>query len=72
MPYLKVLHVIFINRSFTDYAMKCDVCGKTMGETFLKKLIGGYVKDSKGKLHPVCRECQKKFISKEELLKQIK
>jgi hypothetical protein len=52
--------------------MKCDICGKTLGETFLKKIIGSYVKDSKGKMRPICRECQKKFLTKEELLKQIK
>jgi len=52
--------------------MKCDICKKTLAETFLKKIIGGYVKDEKGKLHPVCRECQKKLRSKEELLKALK
>jgi len=52
--------------------MKCDICGKTMAETFLKKIIGSYVKDSNGKLHPVCRECQKKLGSKEALLKELK
>jgi hypothetical protein len=35
-------------------------------------MIGTYVKDSKGKLHQVCFECQKKFNSKEEILKAIK
>jgi hypothetical protein len=52
--------------------MKCDICGKTMAETFLKKIIGSYVKDSKGKMHPVCRECQKKLGNKEEILKNLK
>ncbi len=51
--------------------MKCDICNKTLAETFLKKIIGGYVKDKAGKLHAVCRECQKKLQSKEELLKNL-
>ncbi|MBW3018837.1 hypothetical protein KY329_01460 [Candidatus Woesearchaeota archaeon] len=51
--------------------MKCSVCGKTLAETFLKKIVGAYVKD-KGKLKPVCRECQKNLQSKPEILKQIK
>ena len=52
--------------------MKCEVCGKSIDATFLGKILGTYVKDSKGKLHPVCFECQKKFDSKEEILKAIK
>ncbi len=52
--------------------MKCDICGKTTAETFLKKIIGSYVKDAKGKMHPVCRECQKTLGSKIEILKNLK
>jgi len=52
--------------------MKCSVCGKTLAETFLNKIVGGYVKDDKGKRHPVCRECQKNLQSKEAILKEIK
>jgi hypothetical protein len=51
--------------------MKCEICKKRVKETFLKKIVGTYVKDEKGKKHLVCFECQKKFPSKEELLKQI-
>ena len=51
--------------------MKCDICKKTMAETFLKKIIGSYVKDEKGKMHPVCHECQKKLGNKEEILKNL-
>ena len=51
--------------------MKCDICKKTMAVTFLKKIIGSYVKDDKGKMHPVCRECQKKLGSKKEILKNL-
>jgi len=52
--------------------MKCSICSKTIETTFLNKIIGTYVKDSNGKLHPICFECQKKFDSKEEILKLIK
>jgi len=51
--------------------MKCEICKKRIEETFLKKILGTYVKDEKGKKHAVCFECQKKFPSKEELLKQL-
>ncbi|MBU3942026.1 MAG: hypothetical protein KKF74_03880 [Nanoarchaeota archaeon] len=51
--------------------MKCEICKKKIEETFLKKVLGTYVKDEKGKKHAVCFECQKKFSNKEELLKHI-
>ncbi len=50
---------------------KCDVCGKKIDETFLKKIIGAYIKDEKGKQHTLCPECQKKFPKKEEALKNL-
>lgn len=52
--------------------MKCEICKKKIEETFLKKILGTYVKDAKGKKHPVCFECQKKLTTKEELLSQLK
>lgn len=52
--------------------MKCSICNKPVGTTFLNKLLGTYVKDSIGKLNAICFECQKKFASKEEILKAIK
>ncbi|MBI3050873.1 hypothetical protein HYY74_00260 [Candidatus Woesearchaeota archaeon] len=51
--------------------MKCDVCRKLIGTTFLKKPVGTFVKDSKGKPHPVCFECQKKLNTKEAILKAV-
>ncbi|MBU1975451.1 MAG: hypothetical protein KKG59_03530 [Nanoarchaeota archaeon] len=39
--------------------MKCSVCGKNVDQTFLKKLVGTYVKDKKSKKKPVCKVCQK-------------
>ncbi len=52
--------------------MKCEICGNKIEETFLKKILGSYVKDKKGKKHSICRECQSKFKSKEEILETLK
>jgi transcriptional regulator NrdR family protein len=52
--------------------MKCEICKKKVEETFLKKVLGTYVKDAKGKKRLVCPECQKKLTTKEELLNQLK
>lgn len=41
--------------------MKCEICKSKVNETFLKKPIGTYIKDSKGKKHVICHECQGKF-----------
>ncbi|MFH0876091.1 MAG: hypothetical protein V1859_09205 [archaeon] len=52
--------------------MKCAVCKNKIEETFLKKIIGAYIKDSKGKKHPVCAGCQAKLNnSKEKMLGMI-
>jgi hypothetical protein len=51
---------------------KCSICGKKVELTFLKKIIGTYIKDKKGKKKTVCFECQKKFNSKDQILKNIK
>lgn len=50
--------------------MKCEICKKQIPETFLKKILGTYIKDGLGKRHPVCKICQK-GKSKEDLLKDI-
>jgi len=52
--------------------MKCAICSKKIEETFLKKIIGTYIKDEKGKKHVVCFECQKKLKDKKEILASIK
>jgi len=52
--------------------MKCSICRNQIGTVFLNKIIGTYVKDSNRKLEPVCFQCQKKFGSKEEILKAMK
>ena len=51
--------------------MKCELCKKAIAQTFLGKIIGTYVKDAKGKPHTVCFECQKKFRTKADILKQL-
>jgi len=51
--------------------MKCEICGNNIEETFLKKIIGSVVKDEKGKKHYICSECQKKFKTKEEIIKNL-
>lgn len=52
-------------------ASKCDVCNKKIEETFLKKILGTYIKDNKGKKHLICPECQRKLGKKEEILKKL-
>jgi len=50
--------------------VKCDICNKTVKETFLNKLVGTYIKVNK-KRKTVCSECQKKYSSK-EIIEKIK
>ncbi len=51
---------------------KCTICKEKIAELFLDKLKGTIVKkEGSSKHYPVCSECQKKFSSKEDLLKQI-
>ncbi len=49
--------------------MKCELCRKNIQETFLRKPVGTYVKDKKGKKHIICNECQK--LGKEEILEKL-
>jgi len=51
--------------------MKCSICKEKIEETFLGKILGGYVKDAKGKKHAICSGCQRKFKSKEEILTKL-
>ena len=51
--------------------MKCEICKKNVEETFLKKKLGAYVKDEKGKLRFICGECQSKLPNKADVLKQL-
>ncbi len=40
--------------------MKCESCGEEIEETILNKIVGTVVKDSQGKEHYFCNNCQKK------------
>jgi len=51
--------------------MKCEICKKKIEEIFLKKILGTYIKDKKGKKHTVCKDCQKEYKTKEDILKKI-
>lgn len=52
--------------------MKCNICGKKLEETFLRKPVGTIVKDAKGKKKTVCAKCQKELSNnKEEMLAKI-
>jgi len=50
---------------------KCEICKKKIAVTFLGKVKGTIIKDKSGRKHIVCPECQKKFKTKEEILKQL-
>jgi len=53
--------------------MKCSICSKKIEETFLKKIVGSYVKkEGSNKVYPICPECQKKFPEKEKIIENIK
>lgn len=54
-------------------SMKCELCKKTVEETFLKKILGTYVYTKEGKKktkHAVCPACQKS-LSPEEIRKKL-
>lgn len=50
--------------------VKCEICGEKIQNTFLHKILGTYVKDSKGKRLPICQNCQKEKTM-EEIKKQL-
>ncbi|HLC57456.1 MAG TPA: hypothetical protein VJH95_02710 [Candidatus Nanoarchaeia archaeon] len=50
--------------------VKCELCKKTIDETFLGKLIGTYMMEGRRK-KAVCRECQR-TNSLEEIRKKLK
>ena len=43
--------------------MKCDLCGNEIGESFLGKINGAYVK-TEDRRKIVCSECQRKYKNK--------
>ncbi len=51
---------------------KCSICKNEIKELFLGKLKGTVVKkEGSSKQHTICFACQKKFLTKKELLEQI-
>lgn len=50
--------------------MDCEICKNKIAETFLKKILGTAIKKD-GKKHYICSQCQAKFTSKEDMLKNI-
>ena len=53
--------------------MKCEICSKSVQMLFMEKIMGTYTKDSKGKKHVICFECQKNFNNdKAKILENIK
>jgi len=52
--------------------MKCDICKANIKETFLKKILGRYIKDEKGKKHAICSSCQTRFPDKKTALSHLK
>ncbi|MBI2662375.1 hypothetical protein HYX11_02865 [Candidatus Woesearchaeota archaeon] len=52
---------------------KCEICSNKLKELFLDKLKGTVVyKKGYSKQYYVCFDCQKKFWSKEEMMRKIK
>jgi len=52
--------------------MKCEICGKKIGEMFLNKIKGTIIYDAKHKKRHICFECQKRLGSKEKILEGLK
>jgi len=51
---------------------KCSICSNKIPELFLEKLKGTIIKKAgSSKQYPVCFECQKKFTTKEEMVKNL-
>ncbi len=53
-------------------ATKCIICKNNLQELFLEKKKGTIIKKhGSSQQYDICFECQKKFKTKEEILKQI-
>jgi len=65
---------VYFKKEFSFYQtmVKCSICSKALAELFLDKVKGTRLrKPGSSKQYPVCFECQKKFPTKEALLKQL-
>lgn len=45
--------------------VKCAICGEKVQTTFLNKLVGTYLRNSKGKREAICQNCQKDNTAEE-------
>jgi len=53
--------------------MKCEICQKKIETNFLEKIFGTVIKDSAGKKHYVCSDCQHQMANdKKKMLAKIK
>ena len=51
---------------------KCSICGNAIQELFLEKLKGTILrKAGSKKQYHICFECQRKWLTKEELLQHL-
>lgn len=50
---------------------KCEICKNKVGENFLNKVLGTYIKDEKGKKYLVCSVCQSHLTTKDAVLDKI-
>ncbi len=51
--------------------MKCEICSNKIETTFLKKILGTFIKDENGKKHCVCTACQSNLKTKEDILAKL-
>ena len=51
--------------------MRCRICRKAVEETFLKKILGTYIKDKKSNKQVISKGSPKKMKKSEEILKKI-
>jgi len=51
--------------------MKCNICGKKVENTILKKPRGTYIKN-KNKRILICNECQSNLKTRDNILEKIK
>ncbi|MCD6589789.1 hypothetical protein J7K74_01215 [Candidatus Woesearchaeota archaeon] len=49
--------------------MKCAICGKRIGTTFMNKILGTYVYKN-GKKYAICSDCQR-IMTIEEIMDRL-
>lgn len=51
--------------------MNCALCKAKIEKTFLGKIVGSYVRDTKGKKHSICPQCQKMHPNKAQIIEKL-